>query len=619
MDFLTAFWWSDSIGSIYGILFNLLLIVAIVRTSKDGFHSFSYLVLASSVNDMLFSAYALTIQHLVKIDDGVIYSFPRGVEKYVPTEYLPIFAFLHLFSITNTFTTQPAIYQYKYLIVSSMGCPPSPYKLLRNLFIAALGAGAAGLTFALSTMKTEEHGKEYYIEKLSPLWFNNDGTTDFMYAADWSDIITKIYFVAVACVCSLSNVLTLYYIMASMRVVHTTVKTVSSTTKALQRQFTKALISQTIVLALFAMLPSTFYMGFLVFKLKSEYLGIIVMWPLSYFSAVNALLPLIFIRAYRTFVLNLVGIRLKSDKVVPSSEKVLASAINDIIFSAYALTIQHLVRVDDCIVYAFPRGIEKHVKEEYLPIFAFFHLFTITNTFTTQPAIHHYKYLIVTAVRTKPSTLILIRNFAGVGAGLTGLSFAMSMMKTKDYGDRYYEKRLTLMWFNLDGSTDFLYAANSRDDITKLYFLTVGVVCSVSNVITLYYIVAAMKAVNKTVKNVSATTKVLQRQFSKNLISQTIVLALFAMLPSLFYMAALILRIKSEYMGIVVMWPLSYFSAAAAAVNAILLLLFVRVYRHFVLRLFRIRPEPESVITSSVTITEITKNSELYVQRGNSV
>ncbi|CAD5222026.1 unnamed protein product [Bursaphelenchus xylophilus] len=321
MDFLTAFWWSDSIGSFFGIFLNLLLIMAIVRTSKDGFHSFSYLVLASSVNDMLFSAYALLIQHLVKIDDGVIYSFPRGVEKFVPEEWLPVFAFFHLFTITNTITTQPAIYQYKYLIVSSLGHAPSPWKLIRNLFFAALGACATGLAFAMSTMKTKEHGYDYYVHRLTPLWFNSDGSTDFKYAADWSDSITKIYFLTVCIVCTLANVLTLYYIMAAMRAVHTTVKTVSSNTKALQRQFTKALISQTIVLTLFAMIPASFYMGALAFKMQSEYIGIIVMWPLSYFSAVNATLPLIFIRAYRGFILNLVGIKSKMDKISPSSEK----------------------------------------------------------------------------------------------------------------------------------------------------------------------------------------------------------------------------------------------------------------------------------------------------------
>lgn len=56
---------------------------------------------------------------LIKVDNGIIYIFPFGGEQYLPEKLISVSAFLHIFTVTYTFTSVPAVYYYKYMLVSS--------------------------------------------------------------------------------------------------------------------------------------------------------------------------------------------------------------------------------------------------------------------------------------------------------------------------------------------------------------------------------------------------------------------------------------------------------------------------------------------------------------------
>ncbi|CAD5222030.1 unnamed protein product [Bursaphelenchus xylophilus] len=319
MNYLEIYQYSDLIASILGLVLNVVLLIGLFKTNKNGFHAYSYLLLVPCANDIFFSTYQLLVQHLIKVDGGIIYIFPLGFEKYVPQKYLCITAFLHLFSITNTFTTQPAIYHYRYVIVSKIGSGPTVSVLVRNLIISVIAALAVGMAFGASIHQTIYWGRDYYIQKLSPLWFDENGQTAFMYAANWADKSTKAYFVIVIIVFSAANMLSMYFIWISVKSVHAETSSVSETTKQLRAQFTKTLISQTIVLTFFALIPCTIYMMALMFQTGGEFLGIIVLGPVSWFSCLNGLLPMYFVRAIRVFVLGLLGIKTRGPKSIQST------------------------------------------------------------------------------------------------------------------------------------------------------------------------------------------------------------------------------------------------------------------------------------------------------------
>ncbi|CAD5216112.1 unnamed protein product [Bursaphelenchus okinawaensis] len=309
VNFVDVYKYSDLIASILGLMINVTLMTAIFRTNRKGFHAYSYLLIVPCLNDFIFSSYQLLVQHLIKVDKGTIYIFPHGIERLVPENTYWIFAFFHLFTITNTFTTQPAIYHYRYVLITKVGQGgPTLKLLLRNICISVIGSSIVGVCFAASIQQTFHRGKEFYIRELTPLWFNPDGSTGFLYASNWDDLITKIYVASVVIVYSIANILAFYLIIISVKSVHVQTASVSENTRHLRSQFTKTLISQTLVLTVLALIPCTIYMAALVFQLRGEYLGSIVLGPVSWFPCINGLLPMYFVRAIRGFVLGLVGI-----------------------------------------------------------------------------------------------------------------------------------------------------------------------------------------------------------------------------------------------------------------------------------------------------------------------
>lgn len=116
--------------------------------------------------------------------------------------------------------------------------------LFRNLCISVTASATVGLFFALSCMKTFNREEKYYLDKLSPLWFHEDGTTSFIYAANWEDNITKVYFFVVNAVLSVAIGLSFGILIISIRSVNVQSGHVSETTRKLKQQFTRTLIGQ---------------------------------------------------------------------------------------------------------------------------------------------------------------------------------------------------------------------------------------------------------------------------------------------------------------------------------------------------------------------------------------
>ncbi|CAD5232793.1 unnamed protein product [Bursaphelenchus xylophilus] len=83
----------------------------------------------------------------------------------------------------------------------------------------------------------------------------------------------------------------------------------SERTKELQRQFTRSLIAQTINAGIFAIFPIALVCIAMQWRLDGKMIGTAVMSPLSWLPSANAILTIYLIKAYRRYVMRLMGCR----------------------------------------------------------------------------------------------------------------------------------------------------------------------------------------------------------------------------------------------------------------------------------------------------------------------
>ncbi|CAD5227897.1 unnamed protein product [Bursaphelenchus xylophilus] len=265
----------------------------------------------------------------------------------------------------------------------------------------------------------------------------------------------------------------------------------------------------------------------------------------------------------------------KNRRIHPYSWMVFIMGLQDIAFCLLEVMIQHIVCMKHSVFLIFGHGIEQHLPRRLYPLAFFLHATLIMNSITLLPAMYQFRYQVIANdfVNLKP----LIKNcvIAVTASCSVGFTVIFAIIDMNARGKQYYLDLLSEMWFDENGRSDFIYATDFQDTSTKVFIFTTVVISATCMGILIVYAYKAYAFANPNTTIISKATKVLQKQFTRSLIAQTLCVGLLANFPVGVLLYCVMLGIDGEFAGIFLMSPLSWVSA----INAALTFYFMRDYR----------------------------------------
>uniref|UniRef100_A0A1I7SUW8 G_PROTEIN_RECEP_F1_2 domain-containing protein n=1 Tax=Bursaphelenchus xylophilus TaxID=6326 RepID=A0A1I7SUW8_BURXY len=303
--FFTTLWAFDNLGVFLGLILNSLLFMAIVKTTDQRIRHFSYLALSMSVSDIFYSLVEGATQHQLLIRNGMFLVMPHGVESFLGPWSYSVFMWLHSAVVMQSLLILPALCHYRYKL-KTFKAGTDMFIVIRNVAISASLSVVLGLCLACGVEQAKRRGYTYYRRFVNPEWFDSDGSTLFKYACDMRDLGTVVYFAGGFFLAIIGVIMAGYYSLKAWKTVNS--QDASERTKELQRQFTRTLVAQTINAAVFAIFPATVASTTMQGGIDVHAAGAVVMSQVSWLPSANALLAIYLIKAYRRYVLHVLGI-----------------------------------------------------------------------------------------------------------------------------------------------------------------------------------------------------------------------------------------------------------------------------------------------------------------------
>ncbi|KAI6229986.1 hypothetical protein M3Y99_01106900 [Aphelenchoides fujianensis] len=282
-------WLNDFVACVCGIFLNLLLIWAIRMTANRNNRQYGHLVLVGALFDVLFSIVELITLHQLSIKDGKMFIMSRGPEFFLRPH------------VGNPFM---ALYSFRYEIITNSDV--SVRVLLRNVGITSLLAGVMAFIGWFGTLQAEgRRGRAFYEQQVDDWWKDGDGSSHFVYAMDYRDPFTLAFFFVSLLITNVCFGASLFYAYKAWRFVHDhQTAERSARTVRMERQFTRSLVAQTICALVFAGLPISVMCTAMQFNLSIRIAGLWTMSWISWLAAANALLAIVIIEKFRTFVIK---------------------------------------------------------------------------------------------------------------------------------------------------------------------------------------------------------------------------------------------------------------------------------------------------------------------------
>ncbi|CAD5217069.1 unnamed protein product [Bursaphelenchus okinawaensis] len=304
------FWANDIIGSFLGVILSTALISAVYERRKAGkMHPYSQIVLVLAINDFFFCFVECCLQHILAFGHYKMFVTAHGVEHYLLSDtYYPITFIIHMFFLMNTITFLPAVYSYRYEFIKNANGTYQWKHLLSRISISLVFSLCCAASGGLAVHRSLQNSREFYLELIPEVWISNNKTY-FVYAVDVENV-QGISWMAFTCTEStIAMVCTLYYALKTYKVMKEMNINVTAKTKSMQTEFTKSLISQTLVVLFMANTPASAVFFCIIFGYTSNYVGTLILWPFSWVSACASLLTFYFIKDYRCWIYEKVGYR----------------------------------------------------------------------------------------------------------------------------------------------------------------------------------------------------------------------------------------------------------------------------------------------------------------------
>ncbi|KAI6223134.1 hypothetical protein M3Y99_01458600 [Aphelenchoides fujianensis] len=322
VDLATVQFASDMTACVLGMIFNSLLIYAIVKVTDSNLRSYSYLLLASACFDLFFSVIEFCTLHQLLSCGSVLVIMSHGfVERFLFPYVGSLLMIPHVFAANHGLMILAAQFHYRYRLVADGEA--SVWILVRDLAITTSLGWLMACSAWWGTVISLQRPREYYLEMINQQSFYKRAAEYALYVSDQQDTITMIYFKSSFWFTYICFGVSVYYGLRSYLHVRANGSMGNQRTERLQAQFTRSLVVQTVNTCIFALIPLSFssipmqitssqnqWPGKGAFECANKCLraGFITMTLLSWLATANACCTLFIVRKYRTYFLSLFGL-----------------------------------------------------------------------------------------------------------------------------------------------------------------------------------------------------------------------------------------------------------------------------------------------------------------------
>ncbi|KAI6237655.1 Serpentine receptor class delta-1 [Aphelenchoides besseyi] len=299
----TIHFFNDTIACVLGIVLNLLLMYVIIKTLNRNIRSYGYLVFVGAAFDVLFAIVELITLHQLLIKDGIMFIMSWGVEYSLYSYVGHFFMFWHCTVGMHGLWLLAAQYNFRYEIITNSAV--SIRLLVRNVAITfSLSLLMAIFGYYGTIQAINRRGREYYAKQINANWLDREGSLHFIYAMDFRDSATLIFFfvsflITIVCYC-----VSMFYAWKAYKFIreHRSADR-SQRTVRLESQFTKSSKS-TVNAIIFAAAPIILMCVSMQLRLDIWFAGLWTMSFLSFLPAANAILALCVIKTYRNCLIS---------------------------------------------------------------------------------------------------------------------------------------------------------------------------------------------------------------------------------------------------------------------------------------------------------------------------
>uniref|UniRef100_A0A1I7RQF6 G_PROTEIN_RECEP_F1_2 domain-containing protein n=1 Tax=Bursaphelenchus xylophilus TaxID=6326 RepID=A0A1I7RQF6_BURXY len=236
----------------------------------------------------------------------------------------------------------------------------------------------------------------------------------------------------------------------------------------------------------------------------------------------------------------------------------MATATYDALFSACEFVEQHQVILKNGIMFVIPKGVEKCLDHGLYPLFFFPHLFLCTMGCFILPAQYYYRYMLITSPN-KVTGYTLVRSLivAALAACACATAGTIGLYHSRQLPPEYYMEQVDPAWLT-EGNSTYMYAVDTADEASSLYFHFAGVFSNIFFTASLYYIYKIVRFMNSTSTTSSKRTRKMQQQFTRVIIIQGIDTFLFAFIPLSVVCMGVLFHGDWPVLGMLVMMPLCW-------------------------------------------------------------
>ncbi|KAI6212772.1 hypothetical protein M3Y94_00068300 [Aphelenchoides besseyi] len=298
----------DQVVNTAGLLCNVLLVFVALKRTQPNFRNFANLVLLSAAIDILYSSLQLLCQHQHEVINGQFFFMASGIERVVSERASYFISTVQMTVALMSVTILPVQFYYRFLLVNS-SYPPSIW-LLFGLTLGSIGVSfTMGILGTLAHIESAKRGRDYYVNQISDVWNDEDGKSKFISAIDLKDSISLLYYGFGSNVIALSYGISLFFGYKSVMFVQPLHGLeVSERTKALRAQFTRNLIIQAICGYCSSVVPTGFVALISVLHIDASGYFVWFASVISWGPFLDALIPLILIKPYRSYVASVFGL-----------------------------------------------------------------------------------------------------------------------------------------------------------------------------------------------------------------------------------------------------------------------------------------------------------------------
>ncbi|CAD5216104.1 unnamed protein product [Bursaphelenchus okinawaensis] len=222
----------------------------------------------------------------------------------------------------------------------------------------------------------------------------------------------------------------------------------------------------------------------------------------------------------------------------------------------------------------------------------------------------HYRLKIINNPSTDVRKFLWNMFFAFSLSAFQSIYLAVAMVVTVEKGNQYYMDQFDPTWHSESDGGTFIYMITLYNPVTISFVPICVVIMTAAHLLAFYYVLLNYLQANAGAALVTAKTKNLQRQFTRNLVAQTVTALVCGTCPLLILLASIVLGFNFKYTGACITTPLSWHPT----LNACLSLLLVTPYRRTLVERLLCRKQKVAVNSSAFTVSVVTRSHSIARQ-----